>query len=43
VGEFNYYLTRFGASDCFPSIGTCGINGKGTQNNFTFSTGIVIR
>jgi opacity protein-like surface antigen len=43
VGEFNYYLTRFGTSDCFAGLNACGINGKGTQNNFTFSTGIVIR
>jgi len=44
VGEFNYYLTRFGTSDCLLGPGfNCGINGKGTQNNFTFSTGIVIR
>jgi len=46
LGEFNYYMTRFGTTDCFPSVNgaiPCGLNGKGTQNNFTFSTGIVIR
>jgi len=46
LGEVNYYLTKFGTTDCFPSVNgaiPCGLNGKGTQNNFTFSTGIVIR
>jgi len=45
VGELNYYLTKFGTTDCFPAPTgfPCGLNGKGTQNNFTFSTGIVIR
>jgi len=44
LGEFNYYMTRFGTSDCLLGPGEpCGINGKGTQNNFTISTGIVIR
>lgn len=39
VGEFNYYMTRFnnaGGPDT-------NLNGQGTQNNFTFSAGIVIR
>ena len=46
LGELNYYLTKFGTTDCFPSVNgaiPCGLNGKGTQNNFTVSTGIVIR
>jgi opacity protein-like surface antigen len=39
VGEFSYYMTRYanaGNQDIH-------LNGKGTQNNLTFATGIVIR
>jgi len=37
LGEFNYYMTRFRAAS------PVNLNGNNQQNNFTISTGIVIR
>lgn len=37
LGEFNYYLTKFGANS------NVSLNGQDHQNNFTFGAGIVIR
>ena len=37
LGEFNYYLTKFGVNS------EVNFNGQGHQNNFTFSAGVVIR
>ncbi len=39
AGEVNYYMTRYGNAGN-PDI---HLNGKGTQNNFTISAGIVLR
>ncbi|MFI5089971.1 MAG: outer membrane beta-barrel protein [Terriglobales bacterium] len=35
LGEFNYYLTKFGTGTSF--------NGQDHQNNFTFGVGVVLR
>lgn len=37
LGEFNYYLTRFGKGS------NTDFNGQNQQNNFTFGVGIVLR
>jgi len=37
LGEFNYWMTKFGVTS------PVNLNGSGQQNNFTISTGIVIR
>jgi len=37
LGEFNYYLTKFGVNS------NVNFNGQDHQNNFTFGAGIVIR
>lgn len=39
LGEVNYYMTRFSNA----GNPDTNLNGQGTQNNFTFSAGIVIR
>jgi len=37
LGEFNYYLTKFGTGS------TVNFNGQDHQNNFAFSVGVVLR